>query len=118
MAQGAVEELLAGNVEMMRFYLNCEKRGEAYSGWTGRSDGYTGPTSGLEHSVIHGKLHEYGCLALRKKIVEAFPDLLKDERARDLEDQVQSLIKQLNEKDDLIRRLQEDLSDWKYGPGF
>jgi hypothetical protein len=102
MAQKAVEQILEGNEDQMRRYLSCEKRGPdgQYIGWTGRSDA---PSYGMRqreahewHPIIHGKLFEQGAVALRKKIVDAHADLLKDERIRDLEDQVKSLVEQNN----------------------
>jgi hypothetical protein len=101
MAQHAVEMMLAGNEDQMRRYLSCEKRGKdgKYIGWTGRSDV---DTSGRKredhewHSVIHGELFEQGAVALRKQIVDAHRDLLVNERILDLEDQVKSLVAQVN----------------------
>ena len=94
MAERAVEQMLAGNDDQMRRYLSCDKRGEdgKYIGWTGRSDGYGNP----QHSVIHGRLFEQGALELRKKVAQANEALLRDERIRDLEDQVKSLVEQVN----------------------
>lgn len=113
MAQRAVEQLLEGNEDQMRRYLSCEKRAESgeWIGWTGRSTGYTGPNSPIErqHSIIHGRLFEQGCVALRKKIVEAHRDLLVNERLLDLEDQVKSLVAQnvklIEEREGYQRRL-------------
>ena len=97
MATNAVEALLAGNDEMMRGYLSCDER------W------YTG--RGKEHPVIHGALFETGCIELRKKIVDAHAELLKSERIMDLEDQVRSLVLQVNKLEadnrDLRRRQSE-----------
>lgn len=107
MAARAVEQMLAGNDDQMRRYLSCDKRGEdgQYIGWTGRSDGYGNPS----HSVIHGKLFEQGALALRKQVAEANDALIRDERIRDLEDQVKSLVEQVNkanaEKEEMWQRL-------------
>lgn len=104
MAENAVEQLLAGNEDRMRRYLSCEKRGEdgEYIGWTGRSDykGWGRQRSDAEwHPVINGRIHEQGALELRKKIVDAHRDLLVNERIRDLEDQVKSLVSQVNAKE-------------------
>lgn len=107
MAERAVEQMLAGNDDQMRRYLSCDKRGEdgQYIGWTGRSDGYGNPS----HSVIHGRLFEQGALELRKKVAQANEALIRDERIRDLEDQVKSLIEQVNkataEKEEMWQRL-------------
>ena len=99
MAQRAVEMMLEGNEDQMRCYLSCEKRGEdgSYIGWTGRSDSNTwGAKRDIseQHPVIHGSLFEQGCVALRKKIVNAHRDVLVSERILDLEDQVKSLVAQ------------------------
>lgn len=87
-AQRSVEALLAGNAAEMDRYLHCDKRG-----FNGRSDGYG---TGDHHPIIHGTLFEQGPVALRKQIVEAHRDLLVNERILDLEDQVRSLVAQVN----------------------
>lgn len=114
MATNAVEQILAGNEDQMRRYLSCEKRGPdgEYIGWTGRSDA---PSYGLRrrephewHQVIHGKLFEHGAVALRKSIVEAHRDMFGNERILDLEDQVKSLVAQVNRKEEEIARQRHD----------
>lgn len=114
MAGNAVEQILKGNEDQMRRYLSCEKRGEdgSYIGWTGRSDAdYWGRKREAHewHQVIHGKLFEQGAVELRKQIVEAHRDLLVNERILDLEDQVKSLVEQVNianaEKDKMWERV-------------
>lgn len=114
MASHAVEMILEGNEDQMRRYLSCEKRGEdgEYIGWTGRSDSsYFGRQREDHewHSVIHGSLFEQGAVALRKKMVDAHRDLLVNERVLDLEDQVKSLVAQVNkanaEKEEMWERI-------------
>lgn len=115
MAQRAIEQILEGNEDQMRRYLSCEKRGEdgKYIGWTGRHDPAPGwgnvRAVAEQHPIIHGELFEQGCIALRKKIVDAHSDLLVNERILDLEDQVKSLVEQVNkakaEKDAMWKRL-------------
>jgi hypothetical protein len=113
LAQRAVEQMLEGNEDQMRRYLSCEKRAESgeWIGFTGRSTGYTGPNKRIheQHPVIHGKLFEQGAVALRKRIVDAHRDLLANERILDLEDQVKSLVAQVNnaiaEKDKMWERV-------------
>lgn len=83
-ADRAIESMLAGNEEMFRRYLKCQD-----GGWNGRDS---------EHSVIHGRLFEADCIEVRRKLCEAFPDLLKTERILDLEDQVRSLVVQNNKQ--------------------
>lgn len=107
MAEKTVREMLNGNEDQMRHYLGCKN---GY--WTGRSDS---PEYGRKreahewHSVIHGKLFEQGSIAIRKAVVDANADLLKNERILDLEDQVKSLVAQVNkanaEKDAMWERL-------------
>lgn len=98
MAERAVEAMLSGNEAEMRRWLSCDKRGPdgQYIGWTGRSDGYGSRQDDQWHPVIHGRLFEQGALALRKKVAEANETLLRDERIRDLEDQIKSLVAQVN----------------------
>ncbi len=104
MAAKTVESLLEGNEGMMCRYLKCEQ-----GGWNGRSDGYhwgNRKPSGW-HPVIHGKLFEQGCVALRKQIVEAHRDLLVNQRILDLEDQVKSLVVQVNEANEAKEKMWE-----------
>lgn len=114
MAQRTVECLLEGNADQMRRYLSCEKRDSdgQYIGWTGRfNPGAWGARQHVvdQHPIIHGKLFEQGCVRLRRDIVNAHADLLKNERILDLEDQVRSLVEQVNkanaEKESALERL-------------
>jgi|14BtaG_2_1085337.scaffolds.fasta_scaffold40480_3 hypothetical protein len=59
--------------------------------------------------LIHGKLHEPDGVKLRREIVEAFPDLLKDERVLDLESVVDGLTRQLRKAEAEIERLRGEL---------
>ncbi len=77
----AIEELLAGDEEQFKRYLNADP-----GGYTGR---------GREYLVMHGQLYEARCMEIRRKLVDAYPEILKDERIKDLEDQVGSLVKQV-----------------------
>ena len=107
MAGRAVEALLDGNESEMIRWLSCDQHG-----YTGRSDGY-GFNRKIEeqHPVIHGRLFEQGCVALRKKIVEAHRELISDQRILDLEDQVKSLVAQNNklarEKEEMWQRVRD-----------
>ncbi len=74
--------ILAGDEEALRCYLQC-----AENTWTGR-DG--------NHPIIHRKLFETGAIALRKQIVDAYPELLKSERILDLESQLAAVVKENN----------------------
>ncbi len=56
--------------------------------------GYTGRERCGE--VIRGKLFEYGGEVTRKRLVNAYPELLKSERIKDLEAQVAGLVAQVN----------------------
>lgn len=108
MAKNTVEQLLAGNEDQMRRYIGCER-----NRWNGRSDGETWRPRPIHewHSVIHGRLFEQGHLAVRKAIVEAHAELLKNERILDLEDQVKSLVEQVNranaEKEKMWQRVRD-----------
>ena len=82
MAEDAIKAMLAGDEDAMRRYLQCEP-----GHYTGRD---------RDHLVIHNQLFETGAVALRKSIVDAHPEFLKTERILDLEDQVASLVKQVN----------------------
>ena len=81
MADDAIEAMLAGDEQLMRQRLSCV---------TGHYNGRD-----KDHSVIHGKLFEHGCIVIRRQIVDAYPELLKSERILDLEDQVKSLVAQV-----------------------
>ena len=100
MAKRTVEQILEGNEDQMRRYLSCEKRGDdnEYYGWTGRHNpkGWAERDIVDKHPIIHGTLFEQGAVALRSKIVDAHADLIKNERILDLEDQVKSLVAQVN----------------------
>ena len=112
MAKKSVEAILRGSDDELRRYLSCERRAEdgTYTGWTGRSD-WVGPYREREphehHPVIHGHLFENSAVSLRRQVVDAHPDLLKDERVRDLEDQVTSLVAQVTK----LTREKEELFD-------
>lgn len=97
MANEAIEAILNGDEETMRKRLHC-----VAGGWTGRDK---------DHPVIHGRLFETGAIELRKKIVEAHAELIKNERILDLEDQVKSLVQQVNkaerEKQEQWERVRE-----------
>lgn len=94
-ANRAIEAMLAGNVEMFRRYLGCPT-----GGYTGRDH---------KHDVIHGHLFETGGIDARKRLVEAFTDLIKDERILDLESQVAALVERVNEREVQIARLRDRL---------
>lgn len=106
MAGRVVAALLEGNEAEMVRWLSCNQRG-----YTGRSDGSTRRTVEQQHPIIHGKLFEQGCVALRKKIAEAHKDLIATQRILDLEDQVRSLVAQNNkmarEKEEMWQRVRD-----------
>jgi hypothetical protein len=77
MFENAIEAILNGDEETMRRALKCEE----------------GTYIGL---VINSTLRENGPIGLRKRLVEAHAELLKNERILDLEDQVRSLVQQNN----------------------
>lgn len=110
MAERAVNAMLDGDENTMRRYLSCDKRGPdgEYIGWTGRTDSDNRDLPN-KHPVIHGRLFEQGAVALRKKVAQANEALIRDERIRDLEDQLKSLVAQVNkantEKEQMWERL-------------
>lgn len=89
MASDVVTQILEGREDQMRRYLGL--------------DGYTGRDR--KHEVINGTLFETGAIALRKKIAQAHKDLIQNERIKDLEDQVFSLVERINKKDSEIEIL-------------
>jgi len=105
MAKNAVTSMLEGNEDQMRRYLGCER-----GSWTGRSDGAYFSTHRKPedwHPVIHGNLFVTGAMKLRRDIVQAHADLIANERIKDLEDQVTSLVAQVNQE----RQKNSDLCD-------
>jgi len=90
MADRAVDAMLKGQPQEVRRYLHLD-------GWTGRD---------RDHPVIHGRLSEPRTMTLRKMVAEANENLLRDERIKDLEDQVASLVRTVNEKDARIAELE------------
>lgn len=106
MARRTVEAILRGNDNEMRRYLGCER-----GAWTGRSDGSVwGHKREIDdwHPVIRGTLFEGGSIALRRDIVAAHRDLITDERVKDLEDQVASLVEQNRKLEAKIERMHND----------
>lgn len=109
MAKKTVTAILEGNDDQMRRYLGCER-----GAWTGRSDGCVwGRKREIDewHSVIQGTLFEQGSIKLRRDIVAAHRDLITDERVKDLEDQVMSLVAQVNNQKDIIKKLRGEGSE-------
>lgn len=107
LAKKVVSSLLAGDGALMRRYLGCEQ-----GGYNGRSDGYSpNRTIAQQHSIIDGKLREYDPLALRRAIVDAHKGLITDERIKDLEDQVQSLVAQVNYSEQKCQVLRQKLRE-------
>lgn len=87
MAEDAIKAMLQGDGETMRRHLHCLE---------GRYNGRD-----RNHPVIRGRLFETGAIELRKLVVDAHAELLKNERILDLEDQVRSLVEQ-------VRKLEAD----------
>lgn len=101
MAERTVRGMLEGRDDLVRRYLGLD-------GYTGRSD--TKSTNRDAHPVIHGTLFETGAIALRKEIAQGHADLIRNERIADLEDQVASLVEQVNKRDREISDLRDRLS--------
>lgn len=91
MAERSIKSLLEGNHSEMMRWLSCDRRG-----YTGRFEEGSHRTIEQQHPIIHGALHENGAVALRRKIVDAHRELLATERLADLEDEVRSLVAQVN----------------------
>jgi len=90
-AERAIEAVLHGDEDQFCRWIYADKRG------------YTGRERAGE--VIHGKLFESSAIQLRRKLVDAFPELLKDERILDLEAQVADLVKANSKlRDEMERR--------------
>lgn len=99
MAERSVNALLQGNDQEMRRYLCCEELG-----YNPRDDDTV--------RNLFGELWDHAALHLRRRIVEAHAELLKNERILDLEKNVadlQALISRqataLAQKDEKIREL-------------
>lgn len=93
-AERAIEAVLDGNEDQFRRWLYADKRG-----YTGREKA---------GDVIHGKLFETSAITLRRKLVDAYPQLLKDERVLDLEAQVAALIETNRKQNAEIERLRRE----------
>lgn len=106
MCARTIDAILKGNESEIRRYLNCEQ-----GHFNGRSDGDTWRPRPIseQHPIIHGKLHENSHVALRHELVDAHRDLITSERILDLEDQIKSLVAQVNkanaEKDAMWERV-------------
>ena len=114
LASSLVEKSGFDAEDQMRRYLSCDKRGPdgQYIGWTGRSDDYGFHESPDRwHPVIHGRLFDKGAIELRKSVAQANEALLRDERIRDLEDQVKSLVAQVAKAEAEKGRMWERLRD-------
>ena len=97
MAARVVTQILEGNEDQMKRYLTLD----GY--YTGRD---------RDHSVIHGTLFETGAIALRKKMAQAHADMIQNARILDLEDQVRSLVEQVNKKDNELEQVRDDLRNY------
>jgi len=86
-ASKAIEAVLNGDEQELRRWLSCDSG--AYTGRAG--EGYYARSQAEAHPIIHGKLFEQGAVLLRKRIVDAHAELLKNERILDLEDQLRSV---------------------------
>lgn len=87
-----IDAILKGNEHEIRRYLHCEQG--CHQGRSG--DPYSNRKVEEQHPIIHAKLHENSCVALRHMIVDAHRDLITEERIKDLEDINKSLIAQVN----------------------
>ena len=99
MSDQAIDAIFKGDDDEMRRRLRCVE-----GAYTGRD---------RDHPVIHGTLFEAGAIELRKRIVDAHADLLKEQRILDLEDQVRSLVGQVNKAEAERERMAERLRDYR-----
>ena len=94
----AFEAMLKGNEAEFRRYISADP-----PGWTGRD-------ANLVSTISH-KIYESGPLELRRRLCDAYPDLLKNERILDLEAQVAALVETVSKMEarnnDLVQRLNE-----------
>ncbi len=89
-AEKFLERVLDGDKDAALELLGDKSGGSRY-----RSCGYDEGKPWA--SLIHGKLYDTNPIALRKRIVEAHADLLRNERIKDLESQVEGLSQQIRE---------------------
>jgi len=88
------EAMLEGNEEEFRRHIYA-------SGYTGRDHSNLGP-------VVHGRLFEGGPLKLRRRLAQAYPELIRNERIADLESHVEALVEQVNKLEAENKRLRGD----------
>lgn len=105
MADNVVNAIIEGREDQMRRYLKLD-------GYTGRHE--EKPAWGRpkdiseQHQVIHGELFEGNCIAIRRKMAQAHAGLIQNERIKDLEDQVASLVAQVRKKDQIIEQMRDE----------
>jgi len=78
------------------FEAMMEGNEQEFRRWIYAGGAYTGRENHGLRPVIHGELFEPNPIQLRRKLVEAYPELLRDERVKDLEYQVEQLKSQVN----------------------
>ena len=91
------EAMLNGNEEEFRRWIFA-------SGYTGREYSHLAP-------VVHRQLFDTGPIELRRQLVEAYPELLRNERIADLECQVEALVKQVSQLEARNSRLDQYADD-------
>lgn len=94
--QRAVEAMLDGNEELFRRHLRVEGHYDA-----------------REHlNVWHdGRMFEPKCLEIRRKLVEAYPDLIEQERVKDLGAQLEAVRAALAKANAALYAAREELND-------
>lgn len=97
-ARRSIEAMLQGNVTEVLRYLHCEP------GYTGRDYVQTWPSP-----------FEPSPMALRRKLVEAFPELIEQQRILDLEATIKHMDAALAEAHKRISKLQEEVSEYIRG---
>ena len=83
-ADDAIKAMLLGDEKMVRRHLKLD-------GYTGRNDASRFDDRDL-HILIGDGLHEGGILKIRAAIASANRDLIEQERIKDLEDQLASMV--------------------------
>ncbi len=95
LAEKSIQAMLDGNESEFARYITARDYSRAKAG-----------------GVIHGEIFEYGPEVTCRKLVERYPDLLRDNRVTDLEAQVAGLLKQVNYANAEVERLRDRLSQY------
>ena len=104
-AERFLERVLAGDDDAAMALLGDKSGSSRYM--------LNGPDKGKPWAnIIHGRLFESGGIALRRQIVEAHADLLKNERIADLESVVEGLTAQVREAEVQLELCRKRNGEW------